>query len=394
MRSVLATIPDGGGAQSFGIALQSGKTRSVAMVLTKQGHGVKDAYVIPCPSARDQNMIITQLTDETAAQPVTPAYLAEALSMALGDGLAHGLPPAPGLIDVAALCGLTELRPRQIETEALLAGLASHARVSALSPQKRGRLIKASADWWERHEIVRYWFEDSDDAQEQMERSSGPRATEAALWRWLETRRGWWAHQIARGAAMLEAAGHSDTDNFTATAMALLDGRDLKKIAVMADVHDQTIEAWVFDDPDLGPDATLDDLAELAGEPEPPAPERKGELAKLLKGTGISPEWVDGYLMAVVIAPKMIAPNRWLPKLLDGAIGGLDPAKLQRFLDLLMLRANGAIEMAEGGGRIARQMAKHPAGATQDWAAGFSQGCESFKSSWSANGSRRATRRT
>lgn len=385
VHSVLATLPDGGGAQSFGIALQSGKSRSVAMVLAKQGHGVKDAYVVPCRSAGDQKTLMKHLASETGAQPVPLGYLADALSMALGDGLAQGLPPAPGLIDVVALCGLTDLRPRSVDTERLLAGLAAHEQVTAFSPQKRGRLINASADWWDRHEIVRSWFEESDSVHELMDQPRSQRAMESALWKWLETRRGWWAHLIARGAAMLEAAGVPDADSFTATAMALLEGRDLKKIPVMADVHEQTIEAWIFDDPDIEPDTSLEDLAAMADAvPEPPKPERKDELAKLLKGAAISVEWIDGYLMSVVIAPKMIAPNRWLPILLDGAIAGLDPISLQRFLDIVMIRANDAIALAEDGGVFERRMGTLADLETQDWAAGFTTGCESFRASWPA----------
>jgi hypothetical protein len=379
--SIMATLPDGGGAQSIGIALQSGKRRSAAMLLLKQGHGVKDAFVVPCRSASDQKKLMKQLVDETGALPVPFAYLAEALSMALGEHL----PPAPGLVDVAALCGLTELRPRLAETEDLLEGLGAQARLAAMSAQKRGRLINESEDWWDRQEIVRSWFEESDSAQELLNQPRSPRALEGALWKWLETRRGWWAHLIARGAAMLEAADHPAADSFAATAAALLEGRDLKKIPVMGDVHEQTIEAWMFDDPNLGPDATADDLVELAGDPEPTRPERKGELAKLLKGTSLTPDWIDGYLTAVVIAPKLITPNRWLPILLEAAMGRLDPSNLQRFLDMVMMRANAAIRLAEEVSAFERYMG---ALAAQDWAAGFSHGCTTFKSSWPAKSTR------
>ncbi len=41
VHGIMATLPDGGGAQSIGIALQSGSSRKVAMLLLKQEHGVK-----------------------------------------------------------------------------------------------------------------------------------------------------------------------------------------------------------------------------------------------------------------------------------------------------------------------------------------------------------------
>lgn len=375
--SILATLPDGGGAQSIGIALQSGKRRSAAMVLLKQGQGVKDAYIVPCRSARDQKALMAQLSDETGAMPVPLGYLADALSVALGEHL----PPAPGLVEVAALCGLTELRPGHAETEELLEGLAAHARLAPMSTQKRGRLINASEDWWDRHEIVRSWFEESDGARELLDQRRSRHALENAMWKWLETRRGWWARMIARSAVMLEAAGHPDADSFAATARALLDGRDLKKIPVMADILEQTIEAWMVDDPDMAPEASDSGFIELAGEPEPTRPERKGELAKLLKDTSLSPDWIDGYLMAIVIAPKQITPNRWLPILLEGAMHGLDPSNLQRFLDLVMLRAHGANALAGTSTEVERRLGEIDAG---EWAAGFNKGCTLFKSSWPA----------
>ena len=47
-----ASLPDGVGAQSLMAAVRAGRKRSLAMIMVKQGHGVKDAgIVIPCPCA-------------------------------------------------------------------------------------------------------------------------------------------------------------------------------------------------------------------------------------------------------------------------------------------------------------------------------------------------------
>ncbi len=342
--------------------------------------GVKDAYVIPCASATEQKSIMQRLAAETRAQKVPVAWLERALSMALGDGLANGTPPAPGLIEVAGLCGLTSLRPEPTTTEALIAGLDAAPRIAALSAQARGKLINASEGWWDRHEVVRSWFEESDSAHELLDQPRSPRALESALWAWLETRRGWWARIVAHGADMLEAAGHPDAASFAATAMALMDGRDLKKIPVMADVHEQTIEAWVFDDPD----ATLDELAGMAAVPEPPQTERTGELAKLLKGAALSADWIDGYLMAIVLAPKIIAPNRWVPEILNGAMEALGPITIQRFIDIVMMRVNATVAQACDSDLFASTTASRPKLAMRDWAAGFTLGCKTFRSSWPA----------
>lgn len=85
---MLATLPDGGGAQSIGIALQSGGQRKAAMLLLKQGFGVKDAYVIPCASASEQKLLMRRLAEETGALEVPFDCLKRVLPMMLAEDLA------------------------------------------------------------------------------------------------------------------------------------------------------------------------------------------------------------------------------------------------------------------------------------------------------------------
>jgi len=381
IHNVIATLPDGGGAQSIMIALQSGGSRKTAMLLLKQGYGIKDAYAIPCSSAREQKALIQRITDETGVVKVSVPWLERTLSNALADGLAADLPPVPGLIEVVELCGFSQLRPEAVTTEALIAALPAAERIGGLSAQARGKLINASEDWWNRHAIVQSWFEESDHAHEVLEGKRSPRTLETALWKWLETRRDFWARLVGRGADVLAAAGHSDAPSFTATAMALLEGRDLKKIPVMADVHDQTIEAWIFDDPDVNQNATLEEFVDQAEEPEP---ERKGELARFVKGSAVTVDWIDGFLMSITLTPKLIAPNRWLPEILGSAMATLEPGTTQRFADLIMMRANTCVDQANDPAQFAAAMSKRSKMALRDWATGFSSACGQFRSSWPA----------
>lgn len=381
--SVTATLPDGGGAQSIAISLQSGGRRMVAILLLKQGHGVKDAYTIACNSASEQKALIQRVKDEAGAVSVPASWMERTLSVALADGLAAGLPPAPGLVEIAELCGLDRLRAEAVTTEALIDALPAAERLRSLSVQARGKLIKASEGWWDRHEIVQSWFEEIDPAHEVLEGTRSPRSVEAALWRWLDTRRDYWARVVARAADVLATAWDQDADSFTATAMALVEGRDLKKIPVMHDVHEQTIEAWVFDDPDVDQGATLEEWVEDA-EPKSPKTERKGELTRLLKGAAITADWIDGFLMAITLAPKMIAPNRWLPEILGSAVAGLTSDSLQRFADLILMRANASVEQAESPAEFAAAMSRRSSMAERDWAAGFSYATGHFRSSWPA----------
>ena len=388
IHGIHATLPDGGGAQSIGIALQSGSQRKMAMLLLKQGQGVKDAYTIPCRTARDQKAIIDRMSEDVGALVVTVDWLRCALSLALADGLALGQPPVPGLIEVTRLSGLTALRPETRSTPELIAALGAAATIKVLSPKQLGALIMTSEDWWDRHEIIESWFEDSDAAHAVLDKARSARSAETALWKWLETRRDWWARILARAADVLETAQHPDAPGLAACAMALLDGRELKKIPVMLDVHEQTIEAWVRDDPDFDPGLSFEELPEAA-----PGPEKQGEVAALLRATPLTPDWLDGYLTGIVIAPKMIMPNEWLPPILDAVLPRIDPSRFQRFMDLLMMRAQTVSDLASAPAELVAAVFSRAKKGQADWMSGFSRAVDKFRPAWPKKSLTREDRR-
>jgi len=388
VHKVLATMPDGTGAQSIGISLQSGSRRSLAMLLLKQDFGVKDAYVIPCTSASEQRNILDSLEAKTNAMVVAPGYLRDALVLALGDGVAHGLPPAPGLVEIAELCGLTGLRPQNQTTAELVSTLDPDDDLAARSPQARGRLINASKYWPDDHPLITdSWFEDSDASHEALDEPRTSRAMDTALWKWLETRRDWWARIIARSAMLLQTGGHRDAESFIATAQSLLTSRALRKIPIMLDIHEQTISAWLYGDApedSFSPEIDMHMLGEGDDLPAPPAPEKKGELVRLLNGTELSAHSIDGYLAAICIAPKMITPDRWLTPVLNAVLPDLPAPSLQRFLDLLLHRYNAAIEKLTDPKGLDRMFRRMNTASLRDWSAGFLEGKQNFNTSWPA----------
>ena len=388
MHSIRASLPDGGGAQSIGIALQSGSQRKMAMLLLKQGQGVKDAYTITCRTAREQKSIVERMTEEVGALTVTADYVRRAVSIALADGLAQGLPPVPGLIAVVRLCGFAGLRPELKSTPDLIADLASTRAVQALPSRQHKDLITASEEWWDRHETIESWFEDSDAAHAVLDKARSAKSAETALWKWLETRRDWWARILARSADVLETALHPDAAGFAACAMALLEGRSLKTIPVMLDVHEQTIEAWVRDDPDFDPGLTFEELAQ-----EAPTPEMKGEVAALLRGTDLSVDWLDGYMTGVVIAPQMIMPNQWLPAILEPVLPRINPSQFQRFMDLLMMRAQTASDVVAVPDQLVASISSRSRKGQVEWWSGFSEAMGKFRTAWPKKGMTKEDRR-
>lgn len=335
---VVASMVDGSGAQSLAAAVQAGSARHVAVVLLKEGLGVKDAYVVPCSSATEQKALVARMTDEIEAYEVALDYVADAIGLALSEGLDQGLAPVPGLVDVAHVCGLSEVRPLPARVSAILALADPEDRVGSLSVQARGRLVMASRYWEETYPILSSWFEDSDEMVETLEAATSRVSLSRGIWRVLEGRRDHWARVVARNALLLAAAGIEDAEEFVAVASALSEGRDLKKTPVMRHVADLSIEAWAdrFD-----PHPEADDL-QLALPIDPPpgiAAERAGELAEMLAPAGVSELWLDGFLTGICTAPRFVAPLDWVEPLMH-LVGPFlqTEARMKRLVELVMLR--------------------------------------------------------
>jgi len=384
LHKVLASLPDGVGAQSIALAVQSGSRRGVAMLLIKQGHGVKDAYVVPFSSAGEQRRLLVGIEEDAGALEVTHDYTGTALAVALADGLAHGMPPAAGLVEIARICGFTNLRPDARTTEQLVHDIDPEHRVQSKSPQARGRLINESEYWRDRFAIIESWFEDSDALSEHLKPAYNIRTFETALWKWLESRRDWWARIIARAAQVMIASEDKYADAFVATAQALQAGRDLRKTPIIRNIFEQTHNIWTGGDRQIDSEIITETLPEDAERPAPQRAEQPGELRRLLQGAEISVDWVDGYLTAIRLAPKMIAPGAWLENLLPYALEALSENKLQRFLDLLTLRYNTLGDQLCDPSTMGAVLGSMSDLDLEDWANGFSDGYESFKSSWPA----------
>jgi Uncharacterised protein family (UPF0149) len=359
---VVVSLPDGAGAQSVVASATRGKRRVLAMVLLKLEHGVKDAYLMPLKSRAEAERMLDAIAEETGAEDVPHDYLAAALAEAIGEGLAAGLPPAPGLIDVAEVCGLGALPPQARSLEATLAGLDPDFDVTRLSPVERFGMLEESAEF----ELPESWFEDSDAVRAILARPGTAPARRKAILAALEARRGWWAHLLTRAAALMAAASDPDWALVAVTAHGLTTGAELGKLPIMRAIAEATVAAGTPEEP-----VPL----------RPPAPERKGELAKLIKGSGLLPDWIDGYLMAAAVAPKLVGPGEWVGDLLEEFGGAMDRAKAQRFLDIVTRRYN-ELAVPPDAARIGAVLAGRKPQAVVDWLDGFAAFTERFAGAW------------
>ena len=182
------------------------------MAMLKQGHGVKDAFVIPCASATEQKRMIASILGEIETFDVPPEALAAALSRGLGEGLALGLMPAAGLVDLVDILGPGALATVCGETEAILASIgAADALAGPFGQRAAPRSVDASADWIDRFGQADSWFEDTGALRAAIARArTDTGGARPAVWKHLETRRDWWARQFAVCAAALKPAAGLD----------------------------------------------------------------------------------------------------------------------------------------------------------------------------------------
>lgn len=334
--AIHASLPDGAGAQYIAIATGGERDRHWAMVLLKSGYGVRDAYRLPGLGAEEEQQMQERLLAGMDAVPIETETLHALLGAAIAESLAGGEPPAAGLVDVAAACGLDGLCPQPLTPGEWLARLDPGRELEGLSGQKRGRLINRSAEWIDEFGMLDSWFEDTSACDRILSSTPRVRARRRALRAHLEGRREWWAGQCLRAALVLRDAYEPDLwRSFAVTGAALLDGRDLKRIPIMEQILEATIGSWEHRDSDDSEPLDLDTFAgaddgadgDLFGSPDlAPFGERHRRTLQAFYDEGPGAKVWDagyfglhGYLFAVATHPDLVPPSDWLPPLLDGA---------------------------------------------------------------------------
>ncbi len=383
LHRVVASLPDGAGAHSLAVAAQHGRRRVFATVLLKIGQGVKDAFAVPCASAAEQKRLLAEVAQGMSAVDVAPDHLVAALGHALDDGAAHGLLPAPGLVDVVEILGASP-GPRAAEPKAILEAIGAEEALAALPAAERERRLADGAAVLADHPIAATWFEESSTLRDLLARKRTEKTRRTALLGHLETRRAWWADVLARAAAVAKASSARGDAwlAFTAAAAALLEGRPLAEISIMTAIADRSLEV-------LHDHAATSRRREAAAPVPVPwqldaaDPERPGELDQLLATAALTSPWLDGWLAAFGAAPRLVKPSAWLGPIVE-RLSFADEAEMQRFLDLVVARLNaGTAAAAEVAAITARLQALDPQ-ARAAWTTGFSEFVDTFPEAWPA----------
>ena len=133
------------------------------MVLAKDEHGIKDAFVIPSETRSEAENIVMQLCAETGADDIKSATLKLLLEGALADGIANACLPAPGILAVLETCDLMDIRPQILGLQDLLEYVDPEHKIQKASPQTLGRWINSDTALDFLEPLTDSWFEDTEE---------------------------------------------------------------------------------------------------------------------------------------------------------------------------------------------------------------------------------------
>jgi len=258
--------------------------------------------------------LVGEIGDQIALLEIHPDYVPSALSRALGDGAMYASLPAPGLVDMLAIWDGEALSPRASDPRAILAAIGADEALAAKTDAERGVLLELSGTAVSDIPHFESWFEDSAKLAASLALARGKQARQAAVWQRLETRRDWWARQLAVCAATLKASSSPDQVmwlSLAVSAQALLDQSPLRNIGIMEHIVECSLQAA-----DGRPGREEPDEPEL--HVTAMRPEKRGELARLLATAGISEAYVQGYLTGLAVCPRRVSVDSWLGALLGG----------------------------------------------------------------------------
>ncbi|MDZ7749048.1 MAG: DUF1186 domain-containing protein [Halofilum sp. (in: g-proteobacteria)] len=329
-----ASVPDGAGAQYLALGAPAEHGYTWSMVLIKAGLGIRDAYVLSALDTDAEQALWGSLADAADVFSVSHVTATALLGAALGETHQRGERPPPGLIDVLEIAGLTDLRPRAYDARDWLRELDPGERLANLSPQKRGRLINRGPEHAATLAVCASWFEDQSEVTELLERTPSHDKRVQALREYLESRRAWWAELCLRSAHVLQHAEPAEaSESLAVTGLALLDGRELKRIPLMTTIVETTIAAHEqsgrlaapgIDGGGPWPPAADVDPEESLAAIEVLVDPGRARLQPLFDRAQPPPEQsiggyfgLHGYLFALATHPDVVPPSRWLGPLLE-----------------------------------------------------------------------------
>ena len=393
-QSIISSVLDGTGSQSIMIPVQVGNDHAIAIVLLKQGYGVKNAFVYPCRNEAEQRQGISKIGEQLSkiqSFTVPFEYVRDAIGVALHDGAQSGHPPESGLVEFAESVGLFDLRPTDGSMNEILNMIDPEGKIQSLPAEDLMSLVNASETWWERYPMIGYWFESCDETDEILTLEPSNRKKEKRLWSFLEKQRTYWGVCVARTAMLLNAANEESAEEFVAVATAIAKGWDLKRIPLMERILNQTIHIWENDRKvskfEIRSGVSAFDVESkngrmgTKGEKLPDLGKLRKQLESKVQSGNKSLNWIDGYLLGVYTSPIEVDFEIWMGMLIENL--AMDKANAEHVRECVrsILQYFNAVSLKMSNG-IDRSLLPADETGVSEWAAGYLLVWDANPQSW------------
>lgn len=248
IRSVLASLCDGAGAQSLFALAKRGRRFALVSLLMKTNVGVADVWVRSGLAKAEADALITQLAAGAEAVEVSIGFLEQRLADALAINVLRDVPPPFGLLQAAETLGLGPLYPESISPAALVDALFADLPPAQTDTTAVLAAHRTSVSWEKEFETLGSWFEAGEAVEALLQplRARG-RRIEAILTHLLPTKRAFWTERCAWMAATLrEGADEGDNTwcDFALVARDLAGRRPLHEIPLATRIAAATVEAF------------------------------------------------------------------------------------------------------------------------------------------------------
>ena len=202
-----ATLIDGVSAQSVLAYSPSGRSGFLAMVLLKRA--VRDTTCVTDEKRKEIKHNLEFLAQNAHGTEVSRAYVDTVVQHAIASGLAEGIVPPAGLLQIAECIGASDWKDRRLDVAAEIAELFGRLDAGDRSDARIAASLRRSNGWSHYEEIFGSWFEDVSDMPDLLAKApkrKGAATVQFVLDEVIEKLRGRWTENLLLLALWARAA--------------------------------------------------------------------------------------------------------------------------------------------------------------------------------------------
>ena len=247
IKKITASMLDGVGASHLTMESKIDGERLMSVALLKEGHGIKDAFVLNSEQQSAMKHVIEVMKGPSGGDRVHQNVARIFLEGAVADGLKAGNLPAAGFLDFLEATGLYDLRPQTLGEDALMDLIDTDGRIRRASDQELHRWLWDARARDQLGALAASWFVDTGETRTILGRARSQAAKVQKLKAYLDKRRTTWARRFLMSALTLSDKGQRNCRRLlAASASALLAGREVDGMILMHDLIDKTIMAHEY----------------------------------------------------------------------------------------------------------------------------------------------------